>query len=108
MAAGATCGFSRNAVRSGEATTASRGAAAERLRSIGARNSTDLHGGWLSGCEQVAAGLAAEGVNRVLLLTDGLANRGVTDHEELARLAYDLRRRGVTTSTFGASVSVSI
>ncbi len=84
-----------------EATTASRGAAAERLRSIGARNSTDLHGGWLSGCEQVAAGLAAEGVNRVLLLTDGLANRGVTDHEELARLAYDLRRRGVTTSTFG-------
>ena len=84
-----------------EATTASRRAAAERLRSIGARNSTDLHGGWLSGCEQVAAGLAAEGVNRVLLLTDGLANRGVTDHDELARLAYDLRRRGVTTSTFG-------
>jgi Ca-activated chloride channel family protein len=83
------------------ATPASRLAAAERLRSIGARNSTDLHGGWLSGCEQVAGGLAAEGVNRVLLLTDGLANRGVTDHEELARLAYDLRRRGITTSTFG-------
>ena len=37
----------------------------------------------------------------MLLLTDGLANRGVTDHEELARLAYDLRRRGITTSTFG-------
>ena len=36
-----------------EANTASRRTAAERLRSIGARNSTDLHGGWLSGCEQV-------------------------------------------------------
>ena len=75
--------------------------AARRLAGIGPRNSTDLHAGWLTGCEQAAAGLQAEGVNRVLLLTDGLANRGVTDPAELARLAYDLRRRGVTTSTFG-------
>jgi Ca-activated chloride channel family protein len=75
--------------------------AAERLRTIGARNSTNLHGGWLAGCEQVANGLAPEGINRVLLLTDGLANVGVTDRDELVSLAYDLRRRGVTTSTFG-------
>lgn len=88
-------------VAGSEATPAARQAAAERLRSIQERNSTDLHAGWLTGCEQVAAGLSAEGVNRVLLLTDGLANRGVTDTDELARLAYDLRRRGITTSTFG-------
>ena len=75
--------------------------AARRLSGIEPRNSTDLHAGWLTGCEQAAAGLQAQGVNRVLLLTDGLANRGVTDASELARLAYDLRRRGVTTSTFG-------
>jgi Ca-activated chloride channel homolog len=84
-----------------QATPAARQIAAERLGSIRERNSTDLHAGWLTGCEQVAQGIAAEGVNRVLLLTDGLANRGVTDTDELARLAYDLRRRGVTTSTFG-------
>jgi len=84
-----------------EATPVARHSAAERLRTVRERNSTDLHAGWLSGCEQVAAGLAAEGVNRVLLLTDGLANRGITDTGELARLAYDLRRRGITTSTFG-------
>lgn len=84
-----------------EATPSARHLAAERLRSIRERNSTNLHAGWLSGCEQVAAGLTAEGVNRILLLTDGLANVGVTDTDELARLAYDLRRRGVTTSTFG-------
>ena len=84
-----------------EATPVARHSAVERLRTVRERNSTDLHAGWLSGCEQVAAGLAVEGVSRVLLLTDGLANRGITDTGELARLAYDLRRRGITTSTFG-------
>jgi Ca-activated chloride channel family protein len=84
-----------------QATPDARREAARRLAGIEPRNSTDLHAGWLTGCEQAAAGLQAEGVNRVMLLTDGLANRGVTDPGELARLAYDLRRRGVTTSTFG-------
>jgi Ca-activated chloride channel family protein len=83
------------------ASAESRREATRRLASIEPRNSTDLHAGWLTGCEQVAAGLQADGVNRVLLLTDGLANRGVIDPAELARLAYDLRRRGIATSTFG-------
>jgi Ca-activated chloride channel family protein len=75
--------------------------AADRLQVVDARGSTDLHGGWLAGCEQVASSLQAEGVNRVLLLTDGLANVGLIDHDELTRRALDLRQRGVTTSTFG-------
>jgi len=87
-----------------DATAAARQMAASRLRDVRPRNSTNLHGGWLTGCEQVAAGLAPDGVNRVLLLTDGLANVGVTDPGELGRLAYDLRRRGVTTSTFGVGL----
>ena len=45
-------------------------------KTVDARGSTDLHGGWLAGCEQVAGGLQPDGVNRVLLLTDGLANVG--------------------------------
>lgn len=79
----------------------SRRVAADRLREIEARGTTDLHGGWLAGCEQVAANLQEQGVNRVLLLTDGLANVGVTERDQLTSAAYDLRRRGVTTSTFG-------
>jgi Ca-activated chloride channel family protein len=87
-----------------ETTGASREAktnAIDRLRSIDARGSTDLGGGWLRGAEQVALGQVAGGVNRVLLLTDGLANQGMTDPGELANHASELRARGVTTTTFG-------
>lgn len=94
-----------------ESTPASREAktnAVERLRSIDARGSTNLGEGWLRGAEQVARAQAERGtsagggsVSRVLLLTDGLANQGMTDLAELTRHAGELRARGVTTTTFG-------
>ena len=83
------------------ATGDARRVAIERLHQVDARGSTDLSGGWLAGCEQVAMALVAEGVNRALLLTDGLANEGMTDTAELAHHATQLRARGVSTSTFG-------
>ena len=83
------------------ATSEAKRDALERLEPIVARGSTNLSDGWLRGCEQVAAQIQADGVNRALLLTDGLANRGVTDPEGLARHAGELRARGVSTSTFG-------
>lgn len=72
-----------------------------RIRDIEARGSTDLHGGWLRGCEQVAQLLGADALGKVLLISDGLANHGCTDHAAIARQASDLRERGVRTSTFG-------
>jgi Ca-activated chloride channel family protein len=88
-------------VRGTSATVEARAQALQVLRSVRAGGTTDLSGGWLAGCEQVADALMAEGVNRCLLLTDGLANRGITDHGELAHHAAQLRARGVSTSTFG-------
>lgn len=72
-----------------------------RLQAVDARGSTDLHGGWAKGAEAVKRHLDHDGVNRVLLLTDGLANRGVTDPTTLTAFAADLRASGVPTSTFG-------
>jgi Ca-activated chloride channel family protein len=83
------------------ATPEARTIALSRLAGIDARNSTNLSGGWLRGAEQVAIGQLADGVNRVLLLTDGLANAGITDGAELATHAAALRARGVSTTTFG-------
>ena len=88
-------------IRSTAATSEAKNDAIALLRRIEARNGTNLADGWLRGAEQVALNLKAEGVNRVLLLTDGLANIGITNPEELARHASELRARGVQTSTFG-------
>jgi Ca-activated chloride channel family protein len=88
-------------IASASASAESRHAAVERLREIDARGTTNLGEGWLRGCEQVASRLVERGVNRCLLLTDGLANVGITDPVELADHAGELRARGVTTSTFG-------
>lgn len=72
-----------------------------RLDAIDARGSTNLSEGWFRGAEQVASHIAADGVNRCLVLTDGLANKGLTSPAVLASHAAELRARGVSTTTFG-------
>ena len=54
-----------------------------------------------AGCEEVAVELDPGRLGRCLLLTDGMANRGVTDHETIVRHAAGLRTDGVTTSALG-------
>ncbi|MFN2432726.1 MAG: VWA domain-containing protein [Gemmatimonadota bacterium] len=88
-------------VESTHASAEAKRNALERLDAIDARGSTNLAEGWLRGAEQVALHQSEQTVGRCLLLTDGLANVGITDVAELERHAGELRRRGVMTSTFG-------
>jgi Mg-chelatase subunit ChlD len=88
-------------VSSRTATPKAKEQALLRLQTVDARGSTDLHGGWTAGADQVRAHLAKDGVNRCLLLTDGLANVGLIQPPALTAFARDLRASGVTTSTFG-------
>lgn len=88
-------------VPSTAATPAARAAAARAVARIGARGQTDLAGGWRLGCEQVEAALAAEAVGRTILLTDGLANHGLTNHDEIVRLCAGWRDGRVVTTAFG-------
>lgn len=83
------------------ATPDARRIARDRLAEVEPRGQTNLCGGWLRGCEQVGLGMTPDTIGRCLLLTDGLANVGITDGNELRRHAGELRARGVATSTFG-------
>jgi len=89
-------------VESTQATAEARRNALAKLARIDSRGSTDLHGGWAAGCGQLAAHLGATDVGRCLLLTDGLANVGIDEPEQLVSLAAAARReRRIATSTFG-------
>jgi Ca-activated chloride channel family protein len=83
------------------AKAAARRRAQVLLGSVEARGGTDLSTGWLKGCEQVAEHLGKDAVGRILLLTDGLANQGITSVEQLEHHARQLRARGIHTSSFG-------
>ncbi len=72
--------------------------AIERIRSGGM---TDLHSGWLLAAEQVARYKTENSINRVLLLSDGMANTGLTDQYEINSQCSELAETGVTTSTYG-------
>jgi len=74
------------------------------IQHIHTGGSTNLGGGWLAGCQEAASAAGEGTLNRALLLTDGLANVGITDLEELSGHAKELSRRGVSTSTFGVGL----
>ncbi len=76
----------------------------QAIQAIRALGTTNLSGGWLQGCTLVAENLVEGQVNRVLLLTDGLANEGVTDADRLATMANQKRVEGVTTTTMGVGL----
>lgn len=71
------------------------------INTIHSGGCTALHDGWLAGAEQVAAQLEPSALNRVLLLSDGHANSGLTDQEQIAAHVAGLTQRGISTSAFG-------
>ncbi len=71
------------------------------LGRVGAGGCTNLSGGWLEGCKHVKKHASSEYVNRVLLLTDGQANVGVTDPAVLIKTARQKSEEGVITTTLG-------
>ncbi|MBN2720379.1 MAG: VWA domain-containing protein [Proteobacteria bacterium] len=62
---------------------------------------TYLSGGLEEGFRQVRKNLKRGYVSRVILLSDGLANAGVTDNGQLRRRASLMYEDGVSISTFG-------
>lgn len=68
------------------------------------RHTTALHAGWKEGSAQVGATLIPGRLNRVLLLSDGLANVGETNSDIIASDVRMATQRGVSTTTLGLGV----
>ena len=73
-------------------------AAIDRLQPGG---STNLHGGLMLGFQEVDRNFDIRRNNRVILLTDGIANVGVTDAEQITAAARAYNDRGIYLSTVG-------
>ena len=74
------------------------------LKKVGGNAAVD---GFLSRDRNVASTILMGGLNRVLLLSDGLANSGETNLDAIASAVNRLAREGVSTTTMGVGVGVS-
>jgi len=83
------------------ATADTKKSAIEAIAGIQAGGSTNLSGGLFRGQDEVERHLAAGQVNRVILMSDGLANRGLVDTKAISQRAQQTSQRGVTTTTMG-------
>ena len=72
-----------------------------RIHRIQPGGSTALHAGVVLGAKQVRQKLVKERVNRVILLSDGIANVGPSRPSDLSSLGRELRSDGISVSTVG-------
>jgi Ca-activated chloride channel family protein len=84
-------------------TAANLAAIRREIGLLGTRGMTDLSGGWFAGVECAARMAEADSAltPRIIILSDGHANEGITNPAELREHAVELRLRGVLTSCLG-------
>ncbi len=73
----------------------------ERIDSFVATGRTALYAGVKQGVRELRKFLDENQVNRVILLSDGLANVGPSTPRELGKLGRDVAREGITVTTIG-------
>jgi Ca-activated chloride channel homolog len=74
------------------------------VEGIQPRGWTNLGGGMVEGFRQAARFAGHNYVNRVVLLSDGLANQGITDPRELGKIARRQRERSISLTTMGVGL----
>lgn len=73
----------------------------QRIATIKPSGTTNLSGGWLEGCKWVSENLNQDYLNRVIIMTDGLANRGITESDQLVSMVGQKLQEGISTTTMG-------
>ncbi|MGB0521668.1 MAG: vWA domain-containing protein [Flammeovirgaceae bacterium] len=73
----------------------------QMIQSIYAGGSTNLHGGLMLGYQEVQKNFDPAYTNKVILLTDGIANVGETNPEKIVKQSGFYNRGGIDVSTIG-------
>ena len=73
----------------------------EKIQGIEAGGSTALYAGVKMGADQLQEYFSSKRINRVILLSDGIANVGPSSPRQLRRLGSDLAERGISVTTMG-------
>lgn len=76
----------------------------QHVNRIQPKGTTNLFAGMSTAAEQLIGAKTPQHLSRVLLLTDGEANEGITEYADITAQARDLRARGMTISTVGLGV----
>lgn len=77
------------------------------IRSLKPTGSTNLHAGLMLGYREVASGFRNHATNRVILLTDGIANTGVTEPDQILTDSRDFNREGIDLTTIGVGIDLN-
>ena len=80
------------------------GAIRELLFGLTSGGSTNLAGGLELGFEEARKNFSQDHVNRVILLSDGLANVGIIDPAQINALAQRIRERSISVSCMGVGI----
>jgi Ca-activated chloride channel homolog len=86
------------------ATDANKAAARAAIETIYDDGGTCISCGLETGATEVARSPVGGGLRRILLISDGQANEGLYDRDELAQLAANKAARGVSISTVGVGL----
>lgn len=73
----------------------------DKIENIRAEGSTALYAGVKMGADQIGEYLSSKRINRIILLSDGLANVGPSTPRDLRRLGHQLSEQGLSVTTIG-------
>jgi Ca-activated chloride channel homolog len=77
------------------------------IRQIAPGGSTNIHAGLMLGYQEARKNYRKEATNRVILLTDGIANRGVTEPQTIAQDSLRFNDEGIDLSTIGVGLDLN-
>ncbi len=72
-----------------------------KVEQIVTSGTTNLSGGLSEGYEQALKNYSKDFINRVIIISDGLANVGITEDDVLFSLAKNYQKHGISTTSLG-------